>query len=625
MYIVLKRIIKTTAILWIVFSQLATTALADSDGPYEIRIEKSVMIPMRDGAVLSTDLYFPKGASGKLPVLLNQTMYNKNGWFNPEGLFAALIKKGFVVAIQDVRGHYESTGRFKYASGRREDGHDTIEWLIRQDWSDQQVGALGCSYQGETVLSIAAINHPNLTVIQPSNPTSGYYTPGRGLIAFDGGVFELAQTAGWFGFAGSQIFYGPPEWVDRREWFLSPAAKLFRQAPEIDFQKSILPLFNTLPTISILERAGIPPTDYEDHLRDAPDSEFSRTRNWLKTTEETNVPALIIDSWYDYGPAEATKIFNQFREKSQSKKARDNQFLIIGPGGHCQHHSASEKTMVGARDLGDARFPYVDAQVKWFSYWMKGEKNGITDMPAVQYYLMGRNTWEQAEEWPITGTKYQKWFLHSAGNANSRHGDGQLSAETPANEPSDHFEYDPANPVPTLGGHTCCTGLAEESGGYDQSKIELRDDILVFTSDALKEGIEVTGPIRVVLSVESSALDTDFTAKLLDVYPDGRAFNIQEGALRMRYREGLDHEVLMEPGKTYSVELDLHATSNWFGPGHRIRLDISSSNFPRWERNLNTGENNHTGTEWVKAQNTVHHSAEHPSYLLLPVVPQRTQ
>jgi uncharacterized Ntn-hydrolase superfamily protein len=246
--------------------------------------------------------------------------------------------------------------------------------------------------------------------------------------------------------------------------------------------------------------------------------------------------------------------------------------------------------------------------------------DSITDIPKVQYYLMGKNEWRSSDTWPLADTSYRKFYLHSGGNANSRFGDGTISLQTPVDEPADHFFYDPATPVPSLGGQACCTGTDKGAGSYDQSVNEMRDDVLVFTSEVLDQGVDVTGPLEVVLYVSSSAKDTDFTAKLIDVYPDGRAFNVQEGALRMRYREGFSKKVWMEYGEVYEARLNLHATANYFGTGHRIRLEVSSSNFPRWDRNLNTGGNNFDETEWVIAKNAVHHSAQYPSHLVLPLI-----
>jgi putative CocE/NonD family hydrolase len=294
--------------------------------------------------------------------------------------------------------------------------------------------------------------------------------------------------------------------------------------------------------------------------------------------------------------------------------------MIIAPSTHCGYYSATEHTIIGERDLGDARIDLFDIQLRWYDHWLKGIDNGVTDMPRVRYYLMGKNEWKSADAWPLPDTSFRKFHLHSDGRANSRHGDGKLSAPAPGDEPADRFTYDPATPVPSLGGQACCTGTAEGAGGYDQSTAEMRQDVLVYTSDPLEKGLEVTGPLEVVLYVASSAKDTDFTAKLVDVYPDGRAFNVQEGAQRMRYREGFAKNLRMKKGEVYEIHIDLHATSNYFGPGHRIRIDVSSSNFPRWDRNLNTGGNNYDETEWVTAENTVHHSKRYPSHLILPVI-----
>jgi len=596
-----------------------SSTLSAADAGYTVKLVKSNMVAMRDGTLLSTDLYIPEGAAEKMPVILLRTVYGKNSVFDNSPALNTLLQRGYVVAVQDIRGRFESEGTYLAATHRREDGYDTVDWLIAQDWSNQKVGTAGCSYLGETQVVLAAAKHPNHLTAIPMSPASGYYAPGRAWSSFDGGVFELAQTAGWFAGSGTKVFYGPPAHIDRQEWFRSPAAKLFTQTPKIDFA-AYLPLLNSLPTYDILQRAKLPPTDYEDFVGNLPDSDYFRDKDWVQQSDSFDIPALFIDSWYDYGPAETLAMFKLFQSNGLSERAKNNQFIIIGPSTHCGYLYATENTIVGERELGDARLDFLDIQIRWYDHWLKGIDNGITDMPKIQYYLMGKNEWRSSDQWPLAQTNYRKLYLHSGGNANSRMGDGVLSFEPPNDNVIDEFVYDPATPVPSLGGHTCCTGTDTEAGGYDQSEIEMRDDVLVFTSAVLEEGIEVTGPLEVVLQVSSSALDTDFTAKLVDVYPDGRAFNIQEGALRMRYREGLAKKVLMNPGEIYEIRLDLHASSNYFSAGHRIRLEVSSSNFPRWERNLNTGGNNYDETEWQIATNRVHHSKNRLSYLLLPVI-----
>jgi putative CocE/NonD family hydrolase len=466
---------------------------------------------------------------------------------------------------------------------------------------------------------LAAAKHPAHLTSIPMSPASGYYAPGRAWQSFDGGVFELAQTTGWFAGSGTQIYYGPPAWVDRQEWFRSPQAKLFSQQPEIDFAK-YLPLLKTLPTFNILERANLPPSEYKKFATNYPDADYFRNMDFVQESDTVDVPMLFMDSWYDYGAAETLAMFNQFQETGLSRQTRNNQFIIIGPSTHCGYPYATEHTFVGERDLGDARLDFWGIQLKWYDYWLKGIDNGVTDMPKIQYYLMGKNEWRSADQWPLKNTTYKKLYLDGGGDANSRLGDGELSFQPPQQGAIDEFIYDPATPVPSLGGHTCCTGTDTEAGGYDQSSIEMRNDVLVYTSDVLQEGIEVTGQLEVVLQVSSSVVDTDFTAKLVDVYPDGRAFNVQEGALRMRHREGLAKKVLMTPGEIYEARLDLHASSNFFAAGHRIRLEVSSSNFPRWQRNLNTGGNIFDETEWQIATNRVHHAKDRLSYVVLPVI-----
>ena len=602
-----------------VLIMLLVLASLASAGEYSTKVERSIMVPMRDGVVLSTDLYFPEGAEGKLPAILIRTAYGKTSTIDWNPAYRALIGRGYVVAIQDVRGRYESGGSYVVATGRREDGYDTVDWLVSQNWSNGKVGTAGCSYLGETQVVLAAAKHPNHAAAIPMSASSGFYAPGRAWSSFDGGVFELAQTAGWFAGNGTQIFYGPPPSVDRQEWFRSPAAKLFSQAPEIDFE-AYLELVPTLPTVDMLDRAGLPPSEYREFATSLPDGEYFRGKDYAQASDTFNVPAIFMDSWYDYGPAETIEMFRLFQENAESETARKNQFLIIGPSTHCGYTEATEHTIVGERDLGDARLDFMDIQLRWYDFWLKGIDNGITEIPKVRYYVMGLNRWKTSVTWPPEETTHQTWYLKSDGQANSRNGDGSLGEAFPSEKGSDSFTYDPAFPVPSLGGHTCCTGTDTEAGGYDQSEIELRDDVLVYTSEVLQEGIEVTGALEVILYVSSSAPDTDFTAKLVDVYPDGRAFNIQEGAIRMRHRNSLSESVLMKPGTVYEAHLDLHATSNFFGPGHRIRLEISSSNFPRWQRNLNTGGNNYDETEWEVAENTIHHSADHPSRIVLPVV-----
>ena len=615
--------ITTSILLMSVFVGATSAHEVDERLKYDVRVEKSIMVEMRDGVNLSMDLYMPEGANGKLPTILIRTVYNKN-WQGgrSEDYQLSLVRRGYVLAIVDLRGRFESEGRYRPGVGGRDDAYDTVSWITDQAWSNKKVGTLGCSYLGDTQVVLATTRHRNHLAAIPMASATGYLGYGRPWQAYDGGVFELAQTAGWFSGSGSEVVYGPPPWVDRTEWFRSDAAKLFTQVQNRN-QIEYFSYIWTLPIIDILKKSGSPPTDYENFVSNNPDAEYFHKLHWMKKSDRFNTPMLFVDSWYDYGVAETLDMWKIAQQNSESKKSRDNQYVIIAPTTHCVYATSdgTENWTVRERDMGTAGLDFIDIQDRWYDHWLMGVDNGTTDMPKVQYFLMGKNEWRSSDVWPLADTNYKKFYLHSRGRANSRYGDGSISdSARPGNQPPDKFVYDPATPVPSLGGQACCTGTDTGAGAYDQSKIEMRHDVLVYTSNVLEEGLNVTGPLEVVLYVSSTAKDTDFMAKLVDVYPDGRAFNVQEGALRMRYREGFSKDLRMEKHEVYEVRLNLHATANYFGPGHRVRLEVSSSSFPRFDRNLNTGGKNYDESEWIIAENTVHHSAEYPSHLLLPVI-----
>jgi len=562
------------------------------DLPDGIRKEQNVMVPMRDGVRLATDLYFPADAAAPFSTIMIRTPYGKTREYPYGGIVPMLVEAGFAVAYQDTRGRAESEGEYTVRFSDREDGYDAVSWLIEQPWSNQKVATFGCSYRGETQIVLAAERHPNHIAAIPGAPSAAYDLGGRPWTSFDGGAFELAQTAGWFMPGGT---------------------------------RNRLELYRTLPTLDIVQKSGASGTDYEDYVSNTPDSEYFRSLDFVRGSDRFDIPAIYIDSWYDFGVAETLKLFNQMRENAVSQEARDNQYVIITPSTHCAWSRARVPMRAGARDVGDWQLDFNDMYLRWYRHWLDKADNGITDMPRVQYYLMGANEWRSSETWPVEGTTFEKFYLHSGGGANSLSGDGSLTMAAPGEEPADQLVYDPDDPVPSLGGQACCTGMNTGAGAYDQREIEAREDVLVYTSEVLAEGLEVTGPLEAVLYVSSDAPDTDFTVKLVDVFPDGTAYNIQEAAFRMRYREGLTSAVLMQPGEVYEIRLDLHATSNYFGPQHRIRIEVSSSNFPRWSRNLNTGGNNFDETEWRVARNTVLHSRRYPSHVVLPVLRQRVR
>ncbi len=592
------------------------------EAKYRVYLERSVMIPMRDGVRLSTDLYFPEEAGEKLPVIVIRTPYNKkrfllNQWAGPY-VFAG---QGFVVAVQDCRGKFESEGDYTYIVADTDDGYDMVTWAATQPWSNGNVGRYGCSYLGENQMVQVRVKNPHLKCIVPQagaalGSAGNRY---RYIALLNGGTIELASAVAWCYLYGSKIFFRPPPGTSR-EHFLE-IEKFFDPAPKVE-EVDFLALMKTLPVIDILKKAGSPPSDYEDFVSHEPADPWWEQFGHVTDSDRFDVPALHINSWYDMGVADTLYNFNLMQRNAESDLTRDNQFVIISPTTHCRSEGVSQQTIVGERDLGDAQFDFWGIYLRWFDYWLKGVDNGITKMPRVQIFVMGKNEWREENEWPLARTKYTKFYFHSDGHANSRFGKGVLSTKEPGNEPPDRFVYDPKTPVPTLGGPICaaCTAYAVPDGAYDQSEIETRHDVLVYTTPRLKEGVEVTGPVKVVLHVSSSAKDTDFTGKLVDVHPDGTAYIIQEGILRARYREGFDKKAWMRPEEVYRLEVDLHATSNYFRPGHRIRVEISSSNFPRFDRNLNTGGNNFDETQWVIAKNTIHHSKRYPSCIIIPII-----
>jgi putative CocE/NonD family hydrolase len=593
---------------------------------HEVQLKKSIMVPMRDGVRLSTDLYFPKGTDKNLPVILIRTPYNKNEFRDQKKRAQAykFASHGFVVAIQDCRGKFESEGIYSPPAGQEaEDGYDAVDWLAKQPWSNSKIGTFGCSYPAEVQAAQAPLRHPNLTCMIPQcgpmiGAANGRYRYWSG---FKGGVLDLAASISWYFSAASKYSFKPPPGLSDdevrkiRDFFDPEPTNL----PDVDFEK----LNWHLPIVDIMKKAGALPNDWVELItHDFGDPWWHDVMGYYDGTEKIDVPALHMSCWYDPSVEETIYEFNYFRKNSVSETSANNQFVIITGTTHCGFERATEHTKVGARDVGDARLDYWDIYIKWFEYWLKGVDNGITNMPKVRYYTMGRNEWQSADVWPLPETQYTKYFLRSQGHANSRNGDGQLSLEKPENEPSDTFIYDPGHPVPSIGGQRG-TSYGTPAGAIDQAPVEMRNDVLVYTTPVLEKGVEITGPITAVLYVSSTAKDTDFTAKLVEVYPDGRAYNIQQGIFRARYREGFTKKVWMEKGGVFKVQIDLDATSNTFKKGHRIRVQVSSSDFPLFERNLNTGGNNYDETEWVVAENTIHHSEEYSSHIVLPIIPAK--
>jgi putative CocE/NonD family hydrolase len=368
-------------------------------------------------------------------------------------------------------------------------------------------------------------------------------------------------------------------------------------------------------------KAGYAPSEFEDFLSHPPGDPWWDGKGYLRDDDRFDVPALHVNSWLDVTPEQTLYLFNLLRTNSESERARNNQFVIMSPTTHCASESATEHTMVGNLDVGDARLDYWKIYLDWFDHWIKGVNNGVTSRPKVMYYISHLG-WRSAAHWPVPGMRETPFYLTSLGRANTAAGNGALSITPPGRDLHDVWVYDPADPFPSRGGTICCTGNPSDVPGiFNQSDLESREDLLVYTSPPLERGLTIAGTVRLVVHVSSDARDTDFNAKLIDVDSAGRSWNILNGVLRARYREGMTRKVLMNVGEVYEMTISLKATGYHFRPGHRIRLHLTSSDFPLYDRNLNTGGTNYGETQFVKATNTVYHGPRRPSRLILPVVP----
>ncbi|THD69709.1 CocE/NonD family hydrolase [Robertkochia marina] len=588
-------------------------------------IDQKVMMPMRDGVRLATDIYRPK-TDEKVPIIFSRTPYNFNSWGDGEERTRTYqraleaVKQGYAYVVQNERGRYFSEGEWDILGVPLTDGYDAFSWMKDQPWSNGKIGTYGCSSTAEWQMAVAALDHPSHAAMVP-----------QGFGAGVGRVGDINEQGNWYrGGAEQMLFfawlYGVehdkfkpriPEGATQEDLIrISRYYDLAPENPPVDMKEAL----SHLPIQDILKNIKGKREIYDKMIRRKPNDPAWYEGGLYHDDMEIGVPSFWFASWYDVSITPNLYLFNHVRNNTKDKEIRDNQYLVIAPTLHCAYTRATENTMVGDLSVGDARLNYEEQIYKWFDMWLKGEDNDFKETtPRVQYYTMGLNKWQSSATWPPENTKKVTYYLNSGGNANSRFGDGALSMSEPKEDKPDSFTYDPMNPVPSNGGNVCCTGNAVKGGSFDQQDMEARNDILVYTTDILTEDTEVSGFIETTLYVSSDVKDTDFTVKLIDVHPDGSAYNLDETIQRVRYREGYDKEVFMEKGQVYKVDLTPMATSNLFKKGHRIRIEVSSSNFPRFARNLNTGGNNYDESEGIIAHNTVHHSEEYPSQITLSV------
>ncbi len=588
-------------------------------------VEEKVMMPMRDGVRLATDIYRPK-TDQKVPIIFSRTPYNFNSWGDGERrtgtALRALeaVKRGYAYVVQNERGRYYSEGEWDILGVPLTDGFDAFSWMSSQSWSNGKIGTLGCSSTAEWQMAVAALDHPSHAAMVPQGYGAGvgrvgdYFEQGNW---YRGGAEQMLFFAWLYGVEHDKFKPRIPAGASQDDLIrISRFYDLAPENPPVDMSEAL----KHLPIMDILKNINGKREIFDKMIIRKPDDPEWYKGGLYHDDMDFGVPSFWFASWYDVSISPNIALFNHVRNNAKDPEVRDNQYLVIAPTLHCAYTRATENTVIGERAVGDARLNYEEQIYEWFDLWLKGERNDFKEKtPKVQFYTMGSNKWQSAETWPPENTQMVTFYLNSSGRANSLYGDGKLTEKAPTKDNPDLFTYDPMNAVPSYGGNVCCTGNAVKGGAFDQQQMETRNDILVYTSEVLEEGVEVSGFIESTLYVSSDAKDTDFTIKLIDVYPDGRAYNLDETIQRARYREGYDKEVFMKKDQIYKLEMTPMATSNYFAKGHRIRIEISSSNFPRFARNLNTGGNNFDESEGVVAKNKIHHSEKHPSQIRLPI------
>lgn len=572
-----------------------------------MQTDRNVMIPMRDGVRLQADVYRPD-EPGQYPVLVTRTPYGRAGGVNAANFWAP---NGYVVVAQDCRGRFGSEGDYYPIVTEGNDGYDTVEWAAVQPWSTGNIGTIGQSYLGADQYALAPTRPPHLKAMAPISASSDFH---QSWVYHTGGAFELGWMVSYAILKGRNT----AERAGLGQAFLDALDRY--GVDTVNFGRPLTDEWYRLTPLSGWnERLKQIAPYFADYLAHADDGPYWWAINAQRRYHQVDVPMYHFGSWYDIF-LEGT--LNNYIGASTlgTPRARAAQKLLVGPWAHLFPYTTPTSLGTGEADFGDeAKIDLLEEQRRWFDHWLKGIDTGVMDEPPVKIFTMGENRWQQAPSWPLAGAVATAYYLHGGGKANSLAGDGILSTEPPAAEPPDQFLYDPADPAPTRGGGTLVLPL----GVFDQRPVEERPDVLVYTTAALAGPVEVTGPITVTLYAASSAHDTDFTAKLVDVRPDGYARNIQDGIIRARYRDSATDPTLITPGKVYCYTIDLWATSHVFLAGHRIRLEISSSNFPRFDRNPNTGREIATETELIPARQTVFHDALRGSHVLLPVIARR--
>ncbi len=571
------------------------------------------MVPMRDGARLATDIFRPD-APGRFPTLVSRGPYGKEGYLDqPNHSMWFFPKNGYVFVSQDCRARFDSEGgHYDPVFQEAQDGWDTVEWAARQPWSTGRVGTTGQSYLGATQYALAGMNPlpPHLQAMAPFSASSDFH---QSWVYHTGGPMEWGWMVPYAIFKGRNTLerMGRSDLLAQMDEYVLPPGN-FAQPLTNEW-------YRRLPLRDWIDRLKEAAPYFHEYFDEELDGPYWWRANLLKNLGGVKIPMFHVSSWYDIFLEGALNSYQAIRERGASELARNNQRLLVGPWAHVRPYTEPNSGGCGDIDFGDnARIELHDYLLRWFDHWLRGIDTGITGEPPVYLFVMGENRWRHENEWPLARTQYTSFYLHSQGSANTRHGDGSLSTVPSADESPDQFVYDPRDPAPTAGGNT----LIIDYGVAGQGAIEDRADVLVYTTEPLERDMEITGPLKVHLYAATSAVDTDFTAKLVDVRPDGYAQNLQDGIIRARYRTSAAQPSFIRPGEVYRYTIDLGSTSHVVKAGHRIRLDVSSSNFPRFDRNPNTGAALGVDDRLETAQQTVHHADPYPSCVVLPIIPR---
>jgi putative CocE/NonD family hydrolase len=556
-----------------------------------IHVDHNVMVPMHDGVKLATDIYYPQGA-GPWPVLLSRTSYDKSHTAREAEFW---VKHGYLVVTQDSRGLYASEGIWHPYTDEGPDGYDTQQWIGHQKWSNGKIGMFGTSYPAYTQVVTARYQSEYVKALIPVSAQSTNF----GSVWGTDGILALALTASW----------APQQEAIHEKKKLTPV--------------NWMEVMNHLPLSTTQAMAGVVSPFGQEAITHESNDSFWKSMSIAGHYGDYNVPSLHVSGWYDLLLHETFVNYLGTSKGAKTEEARKSQHLLIGPWGH----GVRPVRPYGDVDFGPLNLNWQETELRWYDHFVKGVSNGVESDAPIRIFVMGDNVWRDEHEWPLARTKPTRYYLHSDGFANTRAGNGTLTLNAPTgDEPQDHYRYDPMNPVPTYGGHANGGGPrgVMSEGPLDQRVNQMRLDVLNYTSDKLTADTEVTGTPEVELTFSTDVPDTDFYATLSDVYPDGKAIVITEGSLRAKFRDSLEKASLLEKGKAYTVKIPLWETSNVFKSGHQIRLHITSSNFPRFARNLNSGKNRADETEADArvANQVVYHDKLHGSSLLLPVIPR---